>query len=186
MPVTLNCTCGKILRVPDEHAGKRVKCPACSAVISSAPPEPAFEVVEDEPRQLAPTRPAARPRADEEDDVRPAPKAGTITGEPRKPSFRKRADDDEDEPKPRKKKKKRKSRRGGSGFWNGPDSGKRISYVVGGVIFIIVGIVLAAMNTSPREGRRPYSLLIFGIALAVGGLISVYQGVTGNLPDDDE
>ncbi len=28
MPV-IQCSCGKQLRVPDEHAGKRVKCPAC-------------------------------------------------------------------------------------------------------------------------------------------------------------
>ncbi len=29
MPLVVNCSCGKQLRVPDEFAGKRVKCPAC-------------------------------------------------------------------------------------------------------------------------------------------------------------
>jgi hypothetical protein len=33
MPVILNCTCGKKLRVPDEMLGKRIRCPACSHVL---------------------------------------------------------------------------------------------------------------------------------------------------------
>ncbi len=45
MPV-IQCTCGKQLRVPDEHAGKRVKCPGCgqpvvvpaARAVSTAPP----------------------------------------------------------------------------------------------------------------------------------------------------
>jgi hypothetical protein len=39
MPLLLNCSCGKQLRVPDEFAGKRIKCPACSEVLTV--PEPA-------------------------------------------------------------------------------------------------------------------------------------------------
>src|SRR5689334_3296414 len=34
MPLLLECDCGKRLNVPDEHAGKRVKCPACSQVLT--------------------------------------------------------------------------------------------------------------------------------------------------------
>jgi hypothetical protein len=29
MPVSFSCSCGKQLRVPDEYAGRRVKCPGC-------------------------------------------------------------------------------------------------------------------------------------------------------------
>jgi hypothetical protein len=32
MPILLNCASGKQLRVPDEFAGKRIKCPACGEV----------------------------------------------------------------------------------------------------------------------------------------------------------
>jgi hypothetical protein len=48
MPITFNCTCGKILRVPDETAGRRAKCPACNAVVNvpRPEPEPEFEIVE--------------------------------------------------------------------------------------------------------------------------------------------
>lgn len=33
MPVSFKCECGKALRVKDEFAGKKVKCPSCSRVI---------------------------------------------------------------------------------------------------------------------------------------------------------
>ena len=45
MPIQLTCQCGKQLRVPDDYAGRRVKCPACgeaqvagAAAPTSAPP----------------------------------------------------------------------------------------------------------------------------------------------------
>jgi hypothetical protein len=49
MAISLTCSCGKRLNAKDEHAGKRVKCPACGAVLTveslpmleEAPPIPA-------------------------------------------------------------------------------------------------------------------------------------------------
>jgi hypothetical protein len=98
MPITFSCACGKILRVADEHAGRRVKCPACNSVRSaptadpSAEPDPVFEVVETP--QAQPTARAApsatTPReADEEYD-------GTVYGLARPGSGR--HDDDDDGP----------------------------------------------------------------------------------------
>jgi phage FluMu protein Com len=71
MPITFSCPCGKILRVADEHAGKRVKCPACNT-ISSVPapePEPVFEIVEPAPKPVTPARPVARPVAEEDEET---------------------------------------------------------------------------------------------------------------------
>jgi hypothetical protein len=68
MPITFNCACGKTLRVADEHAGKRVKCPACNAIgtVPGGPePEPVFEVVENAPK---PAKPFAKPSADDEEE----------------------------------------------------------------------------------------------------------------------
>lgn len=31
--ITFSCNCGKILRVPEIHAGKRAKCPTCAALV---------------------------------------------------------------------------------------------------------------------------------------------------------
>src|SRR4051812_10855318 len=43
MPIPVHCACGKTLNVPEKHAGKKGKCPACGAVVdipslSAAPP----------------------------------------------------------------------------------------------------------------------------------------------------
>lgn len=57
MPITLACGCGRTLRVGDEHAGRRIKCPACGAVTDLAPPPP------------APAPPAAPPPAPDPADA---------------------------------------------------------------------------------------------------------------------
>src|SRR5690348_15327537 len=66
MPITLNCPCGKLLRVADEHAGRRVKCPACGAVIEPPAPEPVLEIVEEPPPGKP--KPAAKPSAADKDE----------------------------------------------------------------------------------------------------------------------
>jgi len=39
MPIPVRCSCGKTLAVKEEHAGKKVRCPACRAVLEvPAPP----------------------------------------------------------------------------------------------------------------------------------------------------
>jgi hypothetical protein len=40
MPITFQCECGKNLRVPDEHAGKRARCPACGREMTIPGPQP--------------------------------------------------------------------------------------------------------------------------------------------------
>ncbi len=82
MPITFNCPCGKTLRVPNSSAGKRAKCPMCSAVVpvpapqpepSPEPqpdPEPVFEIVETAPAQVIPVRPYKKPFVDEDEDDR--------------------------------------------------------------------------------------------------------------------
>ena len=38
MPIGIHCLCGRQMRVPDEYAGKRVKCPACGEPQTVAAP----------------------------------------------------------------------------------------------------------------------------------------------------
>ncbi len=40
MPIAASCTCGKSFRAKDELAGKKVRCPSCSAVIEIPKPAP--------------------------------------------------------------------------------------------------------------------------------------------------
>ena len=67
MPITLKCPCGKTLRVADENAGRRVKCPACAAVLDAPAPELFFEVVETPP-PTSEANPIVKPGAADDDD----------------------------------------------------------------------------------------------------------------------
>src|SRR5262245_8783415 len=48
MPITLPCNCGRTLKLRDELAGKRIKCPSCEAILKvpEAGVETEFEVIE--------------------------------------------------------------------------------------------------------------------------------------------
>jgi hypothetical protein len=39
MPIAVTCDCGRAMRVKDEVAGKKIRCPACSAVLTVSKPE---------------------------------------------------------------------------------------------------------------------------------------------------
>jgi hypothetical protein len=135
VPITFDCPCGKALRVADEHANRRVKCPACGLVgVIPAPepqfevvepdPEPQFEVVEDPPAPRSPPPVPAKKSAstweeDDEDDARgySLAKKNREEEEDEKPRSKKKMpnfregsgrEDDDDEPRSRKKKKKRR------------------------------------------------------------------------------
>jgi hypothetical protein len=41
MPIAVSCTCGKSFRAKDELAGKRVRCPSCTSVLTISSPAPA-------------------------------------------------------------------------------------------------------------------------------------------------
>jgi hypothetical protein len=191
MPITFNCPCGKALRVADEHAGRRVKCPACNAVGTVPAPEPEFEVVEDE--QLAPTpapakgRPVAKPAAsrddDDDDDGRGYGVAKADDDEddkPRakkKPDFRKgsgRTDDDDDEDEDRPKKKKRKKRppekqESGRSF-----EGNVINGGVGiGVLVMIIAVVWFVV------GLANDIIFFYPPVLFIIGLVAFFKGLTG-------
>src|SRR5262245_6575331 len=185
MPITLNCTCGKTLRVADEHAGRRVKCPVCNAIISPAPPEPQFEVVEEAPPPLSAPKPQSVAKPHDEDEgegggYKMEAAAGSPPPPKKKPTFRKRADaDDEDEDDhPTSRRPNR------SGAAAGAEAGRRLAFIVGGAFGLVIGIGLAVWGNS-GTGRGATKLMIFGGILAVVGLVSLIQGITGNLPDPE-
>lgn len=52
MPIQFACSCGKRLKVADESAGKKARCPGCGAALvvpTQEPDEADFEYVEDDP-----------------------------------------------------------------------------------------------------------------------------------------
>lgn len=199
MPITFNCPCGKALRVADENAGKRIKCPACQAVGTAPSAAPKFELVEDEPREKPPVAkasPVAKKPARDDDD--PGFTVEDDEDEPAKkktkPTFSKgsrRDDEDDEEPKKKKKKRRRdddddddEPRRRRS---SDPDAGKKIMYLIGGLILAVVGIVIAFFwyQNGPHTGRRPYSGYILGACMVIVGIGTAIKGITGNFNDDE-
>jgi hypothetical protein len=96
MPIQLACTCGKRLKVAEEYAGKRVKCPACKVAL--VVPEPEEEPIECE---VAEEEPIECDVAEEE------PRAARRKA--------RRPDDSDEEERPRRGKKKRPRRRSKDG-----------------------------------------------------------------------
>src|SRR5690349_15534846 len=86
MPILVACKCGKKLRVKDELAGKRVKCPGCAQVVTVPAAEEPPELEEIEPAEERVTTPSARrakPAArPEPEDVRPADDEAAEEGRP--------------------------------------------------------------------------------------------------------
>jgi hypothetical protein len=154
----MTCSCGKTLRVADEHAGKRVKCPACAASLTvpggGAPPPADPDTVrfscpscgkEMQARAEHAGKKARCPACDERVDI-PDAAGRAITAD--RPSARarlgrdddldrrrddddrdrRRDDDDFEEDRPRKKKKARK---GGRALW---------PWLVGGGVVLAGGV----------------------------------------------
>src|SRR5260370_871739 len=75
MTIRITCKCGKQVQTRDEKAGKRVKCPACAAVLTvpqaESPPTEDFDAApEPEVRTTSKPKPAVKPPVlDDEDDA---------------------------------------------------------------------------------------------------------------------
>jgi hypothetical protein len=81
MPIEYRCACGRKLKVADEHAGRRVRCPVCRAEQRLAAAEPEvcdLEIVEDEPAAAQP--PAPEPEVCDLEIVEDEP-AGAVTAD---------------------------------------------------------------------------------------------------------
>ncbi len=61
MSIQVKCACGKSLKVRDEAAGKKIKCPGCQATLEV--PEPALDLMPDDPKPAAPAPAEAPPPA---------------------------------------------------------------------------------------------------------------------------
>src|SRR5437762_140097 len=63
MPIVLTCDCGRRLRIKDELAGRKVRCPQCSGILLVAMPAAAPDPVEDSlPEPEAEPHPAEKHR----------------------------------------------------------------------------------------------------------------------------
>lgn len=166
MPITFACPCGKQLKVGDEHAGKRAKCPACAAVLEVPTVEPSFPAPppapaanEDDAYKMlddGPAAPAPAARRDDPDDFRrPSALAPpTFRRDPDGPPrarFREVSEEEEAEP-------------------STSSGGPHFPTVFGGLFSMALGGLFCWL----RGG-----VSILGIFLLVAGLISVVKGLLG-------
>lgn len=101
MPISLSCECGRALRVKEELAGKKVRCPECKAAVAVPAPE-ADGVEEDAASMLAAESPKPKTRPAKKDE------AEESTAVSEKPTRKPRWDDEEDEDAAPKSKKRRR------------------------------------------------------------------------------
>ena len=102
MSIEFSCAeCDRTIKVKDELAGRRVKCPGCATAIT-------VPVSEEEEAPSPKKKPAAK-RRDEEEDERPARKKAAARDEdgdedrPRKKAARRDEDDEDDRPRKRRR-----------------------------------------------------------------------------------
>jgi hypothetical protein len=201
MPLTLNCTCGKTLRPKDEAAGKRVKCPACGAVVAVPKSDEFddFEVVEDEPAATTPTpNPPAKKavvKADvvEEPVSKPtaAPAAAPTAPEPENPFAKLNT-------KKKKKKKKKKAEAEGDddSVEKVLEAQARLARTVRGVSYLVVGILIVigvayiyfahwedVLSTGGKSVLGVICMGVLGVVAIGKGLIGLALGQF--LGDDD-
>ena len=172
MPVTFPCPCGNTLRVNDDLAGRRVRCPTCQAAVAvpAAEPPPAFEVVDGPvnpppPAARAKARPVAPPEFEAADDT-PRPK--------RRPPEDDRDDADD---RPRRNRPRRRAARGDdSRDAGGRVGGRQVLAIVAGVVMVLLGLA----NFLLARDQYKFGGLIF----AIGGGLSIYRGLTDRGGDE--
>src|SRR5947209_2490542 len=124
MPITFACDCGQQFTVADGFAGKRTRCPKCTAplTVPAPEPEPTQEELSDEDK-------AFRALAAVHDDPRPSAPPIPAAGPPK---LKKASEVEKAARKERKEQKKRELR-------HDPDRPRRILYMIGGVLMALAG-----------------------------------------------
>lgn len=155
MPIPISCPgCAARLNAPDGAAGKTVKCPRCKAAVAvpaPLPPDPGFEVVEDEPPAPEPPKkkPVVAAVEDDAEDARPRKKPRADDAPPaRKRPTRHDDDDDDDEDDEDDDRPRRKRRAAANG-----GSSKVLVAAVAGVLLLAGGFAVYwfALREAPTE-----------------------------------
>ncbi len=165
MSISLTCECGRALRVKDEAAGRKVRCPGCGKVLPV--PRPAADKgAEDEALDLLRSEPAAdespprRPPEAAAEHVREQPRRP----EPSPPSWARQAGGDRPKRAPKVRKKQREESRGGIAIHPAILTGAAM--MAGGALWFFIRLADGWIS--------PYPAVLFFL-----GIGSVIRGFTG-------
>jgi anti-sigma factor RsiW len=161
MPIDLSCDCGRALRVKDELAGKKIRCPQCKSILAvptkeDEAEEMLLEVIADEDEEPAERRPR-RPAIQAEPPKPPPAYQRSI--QDTKPALKKA-------PKPRREKERRVPRVAFEEGWFGSIN----SGIVGGILMILIAIVWFVV------GLTGGVIFFYPPILAVIGIIAIIKG----------
>lgn len=168
MPIALSCSCGRALRVKDELAGKKIRCPECKSILA----------VEAQRNEADEEVPEVLPAEDEEETPRPSSRRAAIQTEPPKtrPARRRVVEDDEEEDPPVKSrtrtrdiKRRTKATTTRSGGFGSVNAG-----VAGGILMIIIAVVWFI------GGLAVGYIFFYPPILLVLGIIAIVKGGLGN------
>jgi hypothetical protein len=194
MPIPVQCDCGRSLRIKDELAGRKVKCPQCGAVLVVPQPEPsaedqAFELISGDSEEEARPRGKAKSADDEGVQTAPRPRRASAAGEdeedPEETRRKRRQREEEDREEERRRERRRKDvrhhveaaeraeraeRRRHSGYSRG-GFGSMNAGVVGGIIMILIAVAWFGIGLMAGiVFFYPPILLVIGIGAIIKGL----------------
>jgi hypothetical protein len=172
MAISFGCVCGKQLKVTDEFAGKRARCPACAGVVivpmpvkePLAPEDAAFEMLSEGP-DPAPAPRVLKPAARQWEEVDEKPyQVNTALNEP--PTTKKST---REIPKFKAKKIQRREarNRGRSGVSINSNVVTGGLLMLGAVVWLIVGLAAGWIFYYPP-------------IMFIGGLVTMVKGFAGH------
>lgn len=186
MPIPVTCDCGKAIRVKEEYAGRRVRCPGCNEplLVPLAEAEPEVPVLEAQPADPEPPRRKPRrrevpdmeipevERVEAEDDDRPF--AVTESPSEKRKSGRKRRSLDEEARLDDIKKESRKFRREPGGrTTDGGSGGAGGAGVLGGLAMMVIAVLWFVGGLAGGIiFFYPPVLFVLGLAAFIGGLVN--------------
>ncbi len=185
MPIPLQCDCGRSLRIKDELAGRKVKCPQCAAVLVVPLPEApaedeAYELLADD----APEEPRRRKKAEPDNAdamVQTSPRSrrpATEDEDDPERSRRERRRREEEQEEARRRERRRKDVRREEARRERPRVafepgwfGSMNSGVAGGLLMIVIAVVWFGLGLmADRIFFYPPILVIIGIGSIIKGL----------------
>jgi hypothetical protein len=185
MPIPLTCTCGRSLRLKDDLAGRKVRCPECRDVLTVplAHEETVLEALPADAEEdgvlqaeLVKAPPTARRRPSyrrDEDDEEPETGIQARPFRP-KPAALPSADDEEPEPprRPRRRRVKRRRSQGGleRGWFGNSNAG-----IAGGLLMMLIALVWFFGGLAfGIIFFYPPVLFVIGIAAFIKGIVDLY------------
>ncbi len=163
MPIALTCDCGRALRVKDELAGKKIRCPECKSTLT-VPGKDAEEVVELEVVSAEEDEPSSR---------KSTRRAAIQSERPEPPSRRPALEEDEPPPRRRAKPARDLRRRAPSVTFERGWFGDINAGVAGGILMMLIAVIWFVV------GLAGGIIFFYPPILFVIGIVAIIKGGFG-------